>query len=62
MKNFQRQGRNFLGVNQIFLDQAGAKSKLRHKNNFEVDIDSKITPEISLLNIPFYSKQFLNHK
>ena len=23
MKNFQRQGRNFLGRNQIFLDQAG---------------------------------------
>ena len=58
MENFQRQGRNFLGGDQIFLDQAGGNSKLRHKNNFENDIDSKVTSEIGFLNISLYSKQF----
>ena len=66
--NFQRQGGNekfseageefFRGGSQIFLDQAGGNSKLRHKNNFENDIDSKVKPEISFLNISLYSKQF----
>ena len=56
MKNFQSQGRNLIGG--IFLDQAGGNSKLRHKNNFENDIDSNVKPEISFLNISLYSKQF----
>ena len=59
MKNFQRQERNlYRGGDQIFLDQAGGGSKLPHKNNFENDIDSKVTPEISFLNSSLYSKQF----
>ena len=59
MKNFQRQGRNFLGggVKFFWFRQAG-NSKLRHKNNFENDIDSKVTSEIGFLNISLYSKQF----
>ena len=56
MKNFQRQERNFLGGDQIFLNQARGNSKLRHKNNFENDI--KVMPEIGCLNISLYSKQF----
>ena len=67
--NFQRQGGNkkfseageefFRGGSQIFLDQAGrGTKKLRHKNNFENDIDSNVKPEISFLNISLYSKQF----
>ena len=59
--NFQRQG----GGNEKF-SEAGEKffrgesnvsrsgrgnSKLRDKNNFQNDIDSKVTPQISHLNI-----------
>ena len=60
MKNFQRQGRNFLGGGESNFSGSGRgrNSKLRHKNNFENDIDSKAKPEISFLNISLYSKQF----
>ena len=57
MKNFLRQERDFLGGNQIFLDQAGG-IKIATQNNFENDIDSKVKSEISFLNILLYSKQF----
>ena len=59
MKNFQRQGRNFLGGESNFSGSGRrGNSKLRHKNNFENDIDLKVKPEISFLNISLYSKQF----
>ena len=67
--NFQRQGGGnekfseageefFRGGVKFFWIRQGENSKLRHKNNFENDIDSKVKPEISFLNISLYSKQF----
>ena len=58
MKDFQRQGRDFLGGASDFCGPGRGNSKLRHKNDFENDIDSKVKPEISFLNISLYSKQF----
>ena len=66
--NFQRQGGNekfseageeiFRGGVKFFWIRQGGTSKLRLKNNFENDIDLKVKPEISFLNISLYSKQF----
>ena len=48
MKNFQSQGRNFIGRIKFFWIRQGGNSKLRHKNKFENDIDSKVMPETIL--------------
>ena len=48
----------FRGESNFSGSGRGGNSKLRHKNNFENDIDSKVKPEISFLNISLYSKQF----
>ena len=58
MKIFRGREEIFQGGKSIFLDQAVGNSKLRHNNNFENDIHSKVTPEISFLNISLHSKQF----
>ena len=49
MKNFQRQGRNFLGGESNFSGSGREGNlKLRYKNYFENDINSKVTPETIL--------------
>ena len=48
----------FMGGIKFFWIRQGGNRKLRHKNNFENDIDSKVMPEIGFLNISLYSKQF----
>ena len=59
VENLERQGRNFLGGRESNFSGSGrGDSKLRQKNNFENDIDSKVISEISFLNISLYSKQF----
>ena len=52
MKNFQRQGRNFLGGGyQIFLDQAGGTQNSDTKVILKIILISKVTSEIGFLNI-----------
>ena len=56
-EKFSEAGEEFFRGESNFSGSGRGNSKLRHKDNFDIDIDSKVTPEISLLNISLYSKQ-----
>ena len=50
-EKFSEAGEDFFKGESNFSGSGRGDSKLRHKNNFENDIDSKVSPEISFINI-----------